>query len=252
MFSSSVAIVLLALITSIASLNDTLNSRNPCLSWNGTVSSACFFVQGALDGFGRDSGVSNTMRKDSQGLWQYDLMTELSSSFHVRIRRVNKNNESGLSRELGETHNLTVPGYLSPLPLLETIVNVDGYPPSPNLAYRITINDTDQRYCLSSVGSRQNQAAIYFFLGAVPIFTGFASIRIYLYAFYAVKINKFGKARKESILPMNIQSKMHLDHWFPEIYFEAFKKGNSKSFTSLGKAPPSRLLYQARVDEPFS
>lgn len=68
------------------------------------------------------------MKNDDQGLWQYEPMSELSPFFHVRIRRAKRNNESDLSQEFGEFYNLTVPGYLSPLPLLETIVNVDEYP----------------------------------------------------------------------------------------------------------------------------
>lgn len=236
MFSSFIAIVLLALVPCISSLKDTLSSRNLNLRQSETVSDTVFFVHGAFDEFGRDSGVPNAMKKDDQGLWQYDLMSELSPFFHVRIRRANKNNESGLSREFGELHNLTVSGYLSPLPFLVTIVNVDEYPRSPNLAYRITVNETDQRYYLSSVGSRQTQVAIYIFLGVVPLLTGFTSIWIYMYAFYAVKVNMFGKARKESILPTKIQSKLHLDQWFPEVSLEAFKKESSKSFTSVGRS----------------
>lgn len=240
MFSSFVAIVLLvllALVTCISSLNGNLSSGNLDLRQSQKVSNAVFYIHGVFDEFDRDSGVPNTMKKDDQGLWQYDLMTELSPSFQVRIRRVNKNNVPDLSRKLEELHNLTVPGYLSPPPLLETIVNVDGYPPSPNLAYRITVNDTNQRYYLSPVGSRQNQIVMYFFLGVVPILTGFASIRIYLYAFYAVKINKFGMARKGSILPTTIQSRMCLDRWFSEISLDVLRKENFKSFTLVGKSP---------------
>lgn len=237
MFSSFVAIVLLALVTCISSLNDSLSSGNPDLRQSQSLSDAVFIIHGAFDEFDRDSGVPNTMKKDDQGLWQYDLMTEFSPSFQVRIQRVNKNNVPGLSRKLQELHNLTAPGYLSPPPLLETIVNVDGYPPSPNLAYRITVNDTNQRYYISSVGSRQNQVVMYLFLGVVPVVTGLASIRIYLYAFYAVKVNKFGKAGKESFLPTAIQSRMRLDHWFSEISLEVFRKENFRSFPLVGKSP---------------
>lgn len=78
-----------------------------------------------------------------------------------------------------------------------------------------------------------------------------------MYAFYAVKANIFGKARKESILLTMIltmiQSKLHPDHLFPEISLEAFQKENSKSFTSGVEVLPScPILSQLRVVELFS
>lgn len=200
-------------------------------------SDTVFFVHGTFDGFGRDPGVSNTMNRDDQGLWQYEMMAELSPFFHVRIQRVNKNNKSCLPREVGEEfHNLTAPGYLSPLPLLETVAGLDGYPSSPHLGYRITVNDTDQRYYLSPVGSWENQIAIYILLGAVPILTGFASICIYQYAFYTVESNKLDRPRKKSILPTTIPPKVRLDYWLREIYSEALNKEIFKSLRSLGES----------------
>ncbi|MCJ1427275.1 Cell wall alpha-1,3-glucan synthase ags1 [Sticta canariensis] len=154
----------------------------------------------------------------------------------MRVQRAKRYNESGSSREFGEFHNLAIPGYLSSLPLLETIVNVDEDARSPNLAYRITVNESDQQYYLSSVGSRQTQVAVYIFLAVDPLLTGFVSIWIYMYAFYAVKVNMICQARKESNLPTTIRSKLRLDHLFPEISLEAFKNKDSKSFTSVGRS----------------
>lgn len=237
MFSAFVAAVLLALLFCISSvktaLSSPLSSHNPNLRQSETVSDAVLFIVGAFGEFGLHSGVLIRMKKDDQVLWHYDLMTEFSPFFQVRIQRANKSNESGMS-QLGALHNRTVPGQLLPLSLLETIINIDRYP-SPKLAYRITVNDTDQRYYLSPVGSWQNQVAIFFFLGVVPILTGFASIRVYLYAFYAVKVNKFGNARKESVLT-TIQSKMRFNHCFSEISLEVPRKENIKSLTPLGKS----------------
>ncbi|MCJ1466639.1 Cell wall alpha-1,3-glucan synthase ags1 [Pseudocyphellaria aurata] len=213
------------------------SSQSPNLRQSETVSDKVLILVGAFDEFHLDSGALSAMKKDDQGLWYYDLMTELSPFFQVRIQRANESNESGLSQELGALHNRTVPGQLLPLPLLEITINIDGYP-SPNLAYRITVNDTDQQYYLSPVGSWQNQVAIFFLLGAVPVLTGFASIRVYLYAFYAVRVNKSGKTRKEIVLP-TIQSKMRFNHCSSEISLEVSRQ-YIKSLTSLGRSSAKR------------
>lgn len=202
--------MLLALVTCIASLEHILSLRNPTLKPNEIASGARLSVHGPFDQNGLDSGITSSMKEDGGGLWQYGMMTVLPSSFQEHIRMANEDAQPNLSRELGDFQNLSVSvsGDISTVMLLKNIVNIDSYPPSPYLAYRITVNETNRQYHLSPVDSRQNQVVIYLLLGALPILTEFASIRIYLYAFYVIKVNEFGKAQIESFLPTTIQSKL--------------------------------------------
>ena len=189
MFPSSAVFALLALAKCILSLEGALDLCNINFEHRKPTPVAPFSLHGAFDEYGRDSGVPNIMKKDNYGLWQYDLMTELPSFSQVYIPGPYEDPESDMSPAIGEFRNFTVAGHLSLVSPRGNIVNVDRYPGSPALAYRIILNETDLGYYLSPIGSRRIHVVIYF-LGTVPILTGFASIRIYQCAFYAVKVTK--------------------------------------------------------------
>lgn len=207
MFSSFAAIVLLTLVIHISSMEHVLSFRNSSLKQNGIASGSRLSIHGGLD-----SGIPSSM-KEGDGLWQYDIMTELPSFFLVYSQRVNENPLFDLSLERGDIQNLSV--NISKVPLLVSRVSLNNYPRSPYIAFRVTVNETAKQYSISAMGSRRYQITIYLLLGTLPILTGFASIRIYLYTFYVVKVNKFGQTQIENILPITIQSKMHNRHWLP-------------------------------------
>lgn len=161
-------------------------------------------------------------------------MTELPSFFQVYIPGPYEDPESDMSPAIGEFRNFTVAGHMSLVSPRGNIVNVDRYPGSPALAYRIILNETDLGYYLSPIGSRRIQVVIYF-LGTVPILTGFASIRIYQCAFYAVKVNKYDRSRKGSILPMTAPSRFRQNRSVPGTALENFKN-RIKCLMSLGKS----------------
>lgn len=207
MFPSFAAIVLLALVNPISSLEHVLSLRNSSLEQNGIASGSRLVVHGAFDQNGLDSGIPSNMKEAGDGLWQYDLMTELLSFFQVHIQRADENSQFDLSTKPGNLQNLSALSNLSIVPLSNSVVSLDSYPASPYIGFRITVNETAKQSSISAMGSGRYQITIYLLLGTLPILTGFASIRIYLHAFYVVKVNKFGKAQIESILPIKIRSR---------------------------------------------
>lgn len=191
MFPSFAAIGLLALVNPISSLEHVLSLRNSSLEQNGIASGSRLAVHGAFDQNGLDSGIPSNMKEAGDGLWQYDLMTELPSFFQVHIQRADENSQFDLSTKPGNLQNLSALSNLSIVPLSNSVVSLA----SPYIGFRITVNETAKQYAISAMGSGRYQITIYLLLGTLPILTGFASIRIYLHAFYVVKVNKFGKAQ---------------------------------------------------------
>lgn len=174
------------------------------------------------------------MKEVGDGLWQYDLMTELPSFFQVHIQSVNESSQSDLSFEPGGLQILSALSNISTVPLSNSVFILESYPSAPHIGFRVLVNEATKQYTISAMGSRRYRITVYLLLGTLPILAGFASIRIYLYAFYVVKVNKFGKAQTESILPTTIWSKIHHRHWLPQ---KASRRGkNLKSSMSTNRA----------------
>lgn len=230
------AIVLLALVNPISSLERVSSLRNSSLKQNGIASGSRLAVHGGFDQNGLDSGIPRNMKEAGDGLWQYDLLTELPSFFQVDIQRANENSQFDLAPEPGDLQTLSALNSISTVPLWNSVVSLDSYPMSPHKGFRIIVNETAKQYSISAMGSRGYQITIYLLLGTLPLLTGFASIRIYLYAFYVVKANKFGRAQIESLLPRTIGSKIHHRHWLTQTALRPFRKENLKTSLSTNRA----------------
>lgn len=236
MFPSFAAIVLLALVNPISSLEHLLSLRNSSFELNGIASGSRLAVHGGFDQNGVDSGLPSNMTEAGDGLWQCDLMTEVPSFFQVHIQRADENSSFDLYTEPGDLPNLSAFSNLSIVPLSDSVVSLDSYPTSLHIGFRITVNETAKQYSISAMGSRRYQITIYLLHGTLPILTGFASIRIYLHAFYVVRVSKFGQAQIESILPIKIRSKVQHRHWLPETASRPFREKNLKFSTSTNRA----------------
>lgn len=127
------------------------------------------------------------MKQDAVGLWRYDFMTEWPSQFQCNVWGSNPDGQPDLTRAFGDVDNDGVLDLLSPVSLLKNVVNLTGYPPSPYVAYHITMNDADLRYYVRPIGSRFVQALVYGLLAAIPILTG--SIGVWLYLGFSMMSN---------------------------------------------------------------
>ena len=173
------------------------------------------FIHGSFNQYGYDSGLAQTMSQNESGIWKYDFMTEWPSEFQINVWGSNPSGQPDLSRAFGDVDGDGVLDLLSPVSLLKNVVNLTTYPPAPYLAYHIEVNDGDMRYHTSPTGSQYRQSAIYALLILIPIITSSIGVWLYLFVFYDVKFNKFGKNEKSSILPMVIREKVGTSQWLP-------------------------------------
>lgn len=141
------------------------------------------------------SGLARSMEKTNHRGWQYDLMTELPSTFQVIIPSMEvRNPTAGYSDKNATSDVVTQASWLS------NSVKLDTYPESPYLAYRIEVNDTNLECKFEFIGSRQYQMAIYFLLGLIPLISGLSSVWVYLHFCNGKKMKNLSST-KESILP---------------------------------------------------
>ncbi|KAL8715735.1 MAG: hypothetical protein Q9220_000402 [cf. Caloplaca sp. 1 TL-2023] len=165
-----------------------------------------FFVHGTFNSFGYDNGLRHTMQQNLAGIWIFDFMTEWPTVFQLNAWGINPDGTPDLTRVFGDPDYDGVLDRLSPVSLLENVVNVTDYPPPPFVAYQISANDGSLRYNMKPTGLRRDQIIIYFLLMFLPLLTSLAGVLIYRHIFYALKVNEVGKAESRSILPTSIRS----------------------------------------------
>ena len=175
-----------------------------------------FFIHGAFNQYGYDSGLPSTMEQDKDGIWQFGFMDEWPSEFQANVWGTDENGQPDQTRAFGDVDNDTVLEMLSPVSLLANVVNITTFPESPYLAWRIFINDGDLRYYKIPFGSRAVQIIIFCLLASIPIITGIIGILTYLNVFYAVKFNEAGIRERHDILPLVVQQKLKLHRWVPD------------------------------------
>ena len=167
-----------------------------------------FFIHGSFNEYGYDSGLANAMDQDQTGLWNFNFMTEWPSQFQANVWGSDMDGKPDLTRSFGDVDNDTVLELLSPVSLLKNVVNITDFPPSPHVAYRISVNDATLRYYLKPIGSQWSQLLIFIVLSVIPVLTGVFGVWTYLHVFYSVKVNRIGMSNKNnSMLPM---SNLHL------------------------------------------
>ena len=141
--------------------------------------------------FGFDGGLRNTF-KLSDDTWKFHLMTEWPHQVQVNVWGINPDGKPDQSFIYGDVDNDTVLDRLPPDALSPALVNLTDLPPSPYLAYRISIDDATYKYKLIPAGSRFIQILVFALLWSIPVLTGAISIWTYMGAFYGVKFNKIG------------------------------------------------------------
>ncbi|KAL8948183.1 MAG: hypothetical protein Q9222_005608 [Ikaeria aurantiellina] len=201
-----------------------------------------FFIHGTYNSFGYDNGLRHTMQQNGTGIWIFDFMTEWPTVFQLNAWGINPDGTPDLTRVFGDPDYDGVLDRLSPVSLLENIVNVTDYPPAPFVAYQISANDGSLRYNLKPIGLRRDQMIIYFLLMFLPILTSLVGVLIYRHVFYALKVNEVGKPENRSILPTSIRSSPQISR-----YIERSSSLVSK-FSRHRKSPPAGSTEYDSVD----
>ncbi|KAG9942709.1 putative alpha 1,3 glucan synthase, partial [Aureobasidium melanogenum] len=149
------------------------------------------FANGDFNQFGFDGGLKNTF-KAADDRWDFHLMTEWPHQVQVNVWGMNPDGQPDQSFIYGDIDNDTVLDRLPPDALSPAVINMTELPPSPYLAYKISIDDASYRYKLIPAGSRLVQVLTFALLWSLPVLTGAISIWTYMGAFYGVKFNKIG------------------------------------------------------------
>ncbi|KAI4094491.1 MAG: hypothetical protein L6R37_007234 [Teloschistes peruensis] len=194
------------------------------------------FVHGTYNSFGYDNGLRHTMEQNRQGIWKFNFMTEWPTVFQLSAWGINPDGTPDLTRVFGDPDEDGILDRLSPVSLLENVVNVTSYPPSPFVAYQIAANDGSLRYTLTPIGLRRNQMIIYFLLMFVPLLTSIIGVLSYRHIFYAVKLNEVGKPENRSILPTYIRPSGQLDRYLSKANSRLFRKSKDDSSSSMETA----------------
>lgn len=149
------------------------------------------FANGDFNQFGFDGGLKNTF-KAADDRWDFHFMTEWPHQVQVNVWGMNPDGQPDQSFIYGDIDNDTVLDRLPPDALSPAVINMTELPPSPYLAYKISIDDASYRYKLIPAGSRLVQVLTFALLWSLPVLTGAISIWTYMGAFYGVKFNKIG------------------------------------------------------------
>jgi alpha-1,3-glucan synthase len=149
------------------------------------------FAHGEFNQFGFDGGLSNQFQL-SNDLWNFHLMVEWPHQIQANVWGMNPDGNPDQSFIYGDIDNDTVLDRLPPDALSPAMINLDNFPPSPYLAYKIGIDDATYRYVLIPVGSRMIQIIVFALLWSLPVLAGGTSIWAYMGFFYSIKFNKIG------------------------------------------------------------
>jgi alpha-1,3-glucan synthase len=171
------------------------------------------WVEGPFNQQGFDSGLKNQMALNKKtGQWGYNFMTEWPTQLSLSAWGMNPDGQPDETQIFGDIDGDNILDRLPAKTLLSDTFNVTKGPPSPYLAYRISVNDATLRYDLVPVGSRWAQMVLYFLLALIPVTTGAAAIFGYLKSFYAVKFNQVGVSDKHALIPLGIRRQFRRIH----------------------------------------
>ncbi|KAG9896840.1 putative alpha 1,3 glucan synthase, partial [Aureobasidium melanogenum] len=149
------------------------------------------FANGDFNQFGFDGGLKNTFKMATDG-WDFHLMTEWPHQVQINVWGMNPDGQPDQSFIYGDIDDDAVLDRLPPDALSPAVINMTKLPPSPYLAYKISVDDASYKYKLIPAGSRLVQVLTFALLWSLPVLTGAISIWTYMGAFYGVKFNKIG------------------------------------------------------------
>ncbi len=165
------------------------------------------FMHGAFNKYGFDSGLPNTFKLEKNGRWEFHFMTEWPATFQFNVWGINPDGKPDQTGVYGDVDKDGVLDRLPPSSLAASLVNVSSAPPSPHLAWRVSLDDGNYRFQLVPVGSRYQQLILFILLAVVPVATGVASIWAFMKSFYKVKFNAIGVTEKQTLVPLALRRK---------------------------------------------
>ena len=203
------------------------------------------FIHGSFNQYGYDSGLDQTMWQNRSGIWQYNFMTEWPSELQCNVWGSNPSGQPDLTGAFGDVDSDGVLDRLSPVSLLKNVVNITAYPPYPYLAYHLDVNDATLQYYLTPMGSRSRQMAIYTMLLLLPMITGAFGVWVYLWFFYDVKFNAFGRSAKRQIAPI-LKNTLRIDEMKEKLQVERWISNKTAEITEAMAASQSNVVVDCK------
>lgn len=160
------------------------------------------FAHGSFNQFGYDSGLNDELQLQNSGNWEFHFMSEWPDSLQLNIWGMDADGQPDETYVFGDVDGDMVLDRLPPSSLSDVAINFTSPPPSPYLAWTLSLNDGELRYTLIPVGNRWLQLLLFVLFAVVPVTTAFLSIEIYMKGFYSVKFNQIGIKEKGSLLPL--------------------------------------------------
>ncbi|RAL13908.1 alpha-1,3-glucan synthase [Aspergillus homomorphus CBS 101889] len=159
------------------------------------------FIEGEFNQFGYDAGYSNKMALSNvTGQWEIHFMGEWPVQVAFNVWGMNENGLPDQTLVFGDLDGDNVLDQVPPVTLLSNVFNVTIPPPSPYLAFKLSVDDSELRVYATPTGSRWVQLALFILLAVVPVATAFGAVYVYLKSFYQVKFNQIGVTEKRSSL----------------------------------------------------
>ncbi|KAJ5351246.1 hypothetical protein N7452_000220 [Penicillium brevicompactum] len=157
------------------------------------------FIEGEFNQFGYDAGYSNKMSlSNTTGLWEIHFMGEWPVQVAFNAWGLNADGLPDQTQVFGDLDGDNVLDQVPPVTLLSNVFNVTIPPPSPYLAFKLSVGDGNLKVFATPTGSRWVQLAIFIILAIIPVTTAVGAVFVYLKAFYQVKFNQVGVTEKKS------------------------------------------------------
>jgi alpha-1,3-glucan synthase len=163
------------------------------------------FAHGSFNQFGYDSGLNDELQLRNSGNWEFHFMSEWPDSLQLNIWGMDASGQPDQTFVFGDVDGDMVLDRLPPSSLSDLAINFTSSPPSPHLAWLLSLNDGQLRYTLIPAGNRWLQLILFILFGILPVATAFMSIQVYMKGFYSVKFNQIGIKDKGSLLPLALR-----------------------------------------------
>lgn len=156
------------------------------------------FAQGPFNQYGFDAGLKNEFELDSDGRWKLHFMNEWSgaNTFQLNVWGMNPDGQPDATAVYGDIDGDGIIDRLPPSSLSKLNLSISSPPPSPYLAYQVSIDDGTFEYKFYAVGDRRLQIVLFMLLAFVPLISACLAVWVYMRGFYSIKFNEIGLSEK--------------------------------------------------------
>lgn len=160
------------------------------------------FAQGPYNQYGFDAGLNNKVELSDAGAWEWHFMSEWPDTVQLNVWGMNPDGQPDSTFVYGDIDADGILDRLPPSSLSTLAINVTNGPPSPYLAWKLSVDDGTYRYRLLAVGNRWQQLALFLLLAFLPLLSAILAVWAYMRGFYEVKFNEVGVAEKHGFLAL--------------------------------------------------